>query len=273
MDTESYHERRRYGRRWHQATTYGVYVVRVSRYKAGADPSAATLEGLTPLHLAARAREPNIIGMLLSELRSRYDDRIMHHLEAKDELGRTPLHHACRSGRYESVSLLLAAGADPQVQDKAGLTPLGACTEFEDEQALWNGFKRASSWTRQNFHLHNKPQRFQPIIAGTKRHDELRPFVADGREMRKMLEVIRTESWERWGGYSRLDKLRPLYIESDQDTARLEEILRLLLESARRKGASHLQAMSVQVSRCYRTLRSWDSCLYPPVFGKLETGA
>jgi ankyrin repeat protein len=57
---------------------YGLYPLHVAattnpRYarallEAGADPTVVTHEGLTPLHLAARSRQSNVVGMLLDAL-------------------------------------------------------------------------------------------------------------------------------------------------------------------------------------------------------------
>jgi ankyrin repeat protein len=41
-----------------------------------------------------------------------------------DEDGRTPLHWAADLGHAAAVRALLAAGADPDVQDAEGMTPL-----------------------------------------------------------------------------------------------------------------------------------------------------
>jgi len=62
---------------------------------AGADPTVCTREGQTLLQVACRARQTNIVGMLL---------------ELYSKRGRTALHDACRSGRPENVKLLLDAG-------------------------------------------------------------------------------------------------------------------------------------------------------------------
>lgn len=42
----------------------------------------------------------------------------------KDELGRTPLHLAARSGRIKVVKMLLEHGADPNAKDRDGWTRL-----------------------------------------------------------------------------------------------------------------------------------------------------
>jgi len=48
-----------------------------------------------------------------------------HNIDAKDPLGRTPLHYAVGAQRLEAVQLLLALGADPDVRDsESGVTPL-----------------------------------------------------------------------------------------------------------------------------------------------------
>lgn len=102
---------------------------------AGADPAVRTREGQTPLQVACRARQTNVVGMLL-EL---YSKRAQSHLiDWKDKRGRTALHDACRSGRPESVKLLLDAGADPNVKDKKDYTPLHVCSEFIEENVIWS---------------------------------------------------------------------------------------------------------------------------------------
>lgn len=105
---------------------------------AGSDPSGKTAEGLTPLHLASRTRQSHIVGLLCEQLKQRHGvDGMITHLNTVYRVGRSPLHYACKSGRPETVSLLLAAGADPWKEDHDGCTPMDACCEFEIEQDLW----------------------------------------------------------------------------------------------------------------------------------------
>ena len=49
---------------------------------------------------------------ILIELNSNLNDR--------DNLGFTPLIHACRTSRDENVKILLEKGADPMIKPKAG---------------------------------------------------------------------------------------------------------------------------------------------------------
>jgi ankyrin repeat protein len=110
----------------HLASTVSEYVAK-KLLDAGADPSRSTIEGLTSLHLATRARQSNIVGMLVSsEIAKSYI------VNVKDEKGNTPLYYACRSGRPETVQLLFDAGADASNKDL-----WLACAEFEDEEKLW----------------------------------------------------------------------------------------------------------------------------------------
>ncbi|TFB00283.1 Putative ankyrin repeat protein [Trichoderma ghanense] len=124
---------------------------------AGANPLATTHEGLTPLHLAARCRDSNNVGLLLHAMRQRQeamaitgsttqtkDCHVSHstagshvvlgvNAKAVHENNTiTPLYYACRSGRPETVSLLLDAGADVRIGNL-----FEACLEFEEECALW----------------------------------------------------------------------------------------------------------------------------------------
>ncbi|UPL00227.1 hypothetical protein LCI18_011161 [Fusarium solani-melongenae] len=102
---------------------------------AGADPKLATYEGMTPLHIAARCRESNLVGRLLDALRKRYGTtKPVTGVNAQTFDGEetTPLFYACRSGRPETVALLLEAGADIKIGK-----PFEACIGFESEDQLW----------------------------------------------------------------------------------------------------------------------------------------
>ena len=70
-----------------------------------ADPAGTIHEGLTPLRLAARGQESNVVGLLISFFTKTQDTEKQvangtQHLNAKDQTGCSPLHYACRAGRY-----------------------------------------------------------------------------------------------------------------------------------------------------------------------------
>ena len=114
---------------------------------AGANASILTKDGRSALHLAARARKSNIVGLLLQRTGPSL-------LRLADVYGRTALHHACASGRLESVYYLLHAGADVNARDNISRSPLHACAEFPMEQCQW---------------LH-------PKVAGQHHHNRYRPL-------------------------------------------------------------------------------------------------
>ncbi|CAI6097695.1 unnamed protein product [Clonostachys chloroleuca] len=97
--------------------------------QAGADPTALTLDGLSPLHIACRSGQPNVVGLLLATYKERGELGQMINLH--DALGerRTSLHLAARAGIYESVSYLLNNSADIASLDKSGFTALHALVE------------------------------------------------------------------------------------------------------------------------------------------------
>ncbi len=85
------------------------------------DPSLAAArdaDGRTPLHWAARAATPSL------EIMTLLLDRGAG-VNAPDNNGIVPLHSAASRGQAEATALLLARGADPNIQDKARNTPLG----------------------------------------------------------------------------------------------------------------------------------------------------
>jgi ankyrin repeat protein len=110
--------------------------------ESGADATATTLEGRTPLHVASRARQPNIVGYLLEHYSRIFQSHI---LDMQDKSGKTAIHDACRSGRPESVRLLLDAGATIKHEVSRSMTALHSCTEYRDEEILWSSMGRKSS--------------------------------------------------------------------------------------------------------------------------------
>lgn len=75
---------------------------------------AQNSEGQTALHLAAR-EYPDIVKVLIDADTA---------LDLTDHSGQTPLHYAADQDTAKSVERLLAAGADPNVQDADGKIPL-----------------------------------------------------------------------------------------------------------------------------------------------------
>jgi hypothetical protein len=80
------------------------------------------------LHLAASAREGNIVGMLLAHCQKQQTLDFI--LDKADSDGRTPLHAACQAGSAESVRLLVEAGAQLDLRDNSNKTPLELCTDL-----------------------------------------------------------------------------------------------------------------------------------------------
>ncbi|KAL6872832.1 ankyrin repeat-containing domain protein [Trichoderma novae-zelandiae] len=101
---------------------------------AGANPLVTAHEGLTPLHLASRCRDSNNAKAIAGSTSQTKDSDTFHSDKkaTKSHATITPLYYACRSGRPESVSLLLEVGADVRIGNL-----FEACLEFEEECALW----------------------------------------------------------------------------------------------------------------------------------------
>lgn len=192
---------------------------------AGADPCGKTAEGLTPLHLASRAQQSNIVGLLCQQLEQRYDgDGAITRINTLDQVGRSALHYACKSGRPETVSLLLNAGANPWKEDQNGLTPMDVCCEFEAEQDLWRDSWKPLESEYKQFGLRGIPEGWDhDVCAGLKIEDELRPWVRAGRISSSYSSAegripLRANPGEYYSG-----------LHSDKASTRLGEILDMLL--------------------------------------------
>ncbi|KAF7550768.1 hypothetical protein G7046_g7911 [Stylonectria norvegica] len=177
----------------HYAASVDVYSVE-RLIGAGADPFISTVQGMNALHIASRCRLSNTVGYLLEHMVKVDPLKTKTALNQKDISEHTPLHYACRSGRPETVTLLLMAGADPNPTTSCGdrasgnpwLPPILQILFFDEEQRLWvdspekNGFaatcftvesnKRPNfprrgrgSLTRGEFHPTNDYARFEEI--------------------------------------------------------------------------------------------------------------
>lgn len=100
------------------------------------DPAAVSAldgEGRTPLHLAARSGQAELVELLLSAGAE---------VKAADDQCRTPLHEAAAAGSLPVVERLLSAGAAVNDRDRQGMTPLKLAAEGghkEAERALVDG--------------------------------------------------------------------------------------------------------------------------------------
>ncbi|KAF7954219.1 hypothetical protein EAE96_005348 [Botrytis aclada] len=112
---------------------------------AGAELSVKSFNQRTPLHCAARGRQCSILSMLLNHAQNIGS---VIDINAQDSDGMTPLHFACVSGRSESVSILISAGADINKKIKQAnsqTTPLMACAMFPEEDRIWKMLQKVGS--------------------------------------------------------------------------------------------------------------------------------
>lgn len=73
-----------------------------------------TIDGLTPLHLSCVRAYPDFSNTIASHLKQGLD------IDARDKLGKTPLHYAIELGISTRVGLLLDSGADASAADHDG---------------------------------------------------------------------------------------------------------------------------------------------------------
>lgn len=129
----------------HYAASLSEYSVDIL-LQAGADPFVSTKDGMNALHIASRCRRSNILGRILFWMKDLNPSRAIESANQKDLAEHTPLHYASRSGRPESVALLLEAGAEVEPSfnksrrirmGEPWFPPILQCTFFQLEQSLW----------------------------------------------------------------------------------------------------------------------------------------
>ncbi|KAJ1324119.1 ankyrin repeat domain-containing protein 50 [Microdochium nivale] len=120
----------------HNAATFSEYMTH-QLLQHGANPLKETKEGLNGLHLAARARQVNILGMMLEKMTA---SPVQEVVVTSNTHRRSPLFYAVRSGRLESVKLLLEASMTSVVHQPSEdyqNSLLEAVVEFEEELGNW----------------------------------------------------------------------------------------------------------------------------------------
>ncbi|CAB0032608.1 unnamed protein product [Trichogramma brassicae] len=102
-----------------------------SLLERGADANLADAEGSTPLHITYDPQSAYYIFQISSEKGQQVE------VNARDKLGRTPLHYAVLTCRIDNVMMLLTQGADPNSADTEGVTPLHiVCQKKYDDLGL-----------------------------------------------------------------------------------------------------------------------------------------
>jgi ankyrin repeat protein len=106
---------------------------------AGATFRIANSDGLTPLHLAASAKNGNSEILRLFIMAGA-------NVNAAEEFGDTPLHFAANSGNADTAKLLLDAGANVHARGRGGQAPLHAASWHKGASAiLMQAFIRAGA--------------------------------------------------------------------------------------------------------------------------------
>lgn len=94
------------------------------------DPALANAfapDGFHPLGLAVFFGHPDTAAFLI-------EHGADVHAPSSNDFGVTPLHSACAARDLATVRLLLERGADPNVPQPSGFTPLDAAREHDDEE-------------------------------------------------------------------------------------------------------------------------------------------
>lgn len=95
----------------------------------GTDPSLADRSGHTPLHFAAQEQRASCVPILVAAGAS---------VDVRDRWGNTPLFRAVfdSRGNGDTVSALLAAGADPDILNHSGVSPRSLAQRVASDEVI-----------------------------------------------------------------------------------------------------------------------------------------
>ncbi|CAB0033139.1 unnamed protein product [Trichogramma brassicae] len=117
--------------------------------RRGADPNLADAEGLTPLHMICQKEDDKNDELLKLFFKINDDIERTVQVDARDSNGSSPLHMALGLGKKEATELLLRRGADHNLADDDGSTPLHVICQRKDGDDLLKIFFKHNCELRQ----------------------------------------------------------------------------------------------------------------------------
>ncbi|CAB0037552.1 unnamed protein product [Trichogramma brassicae] len=90
--------------------------------RKGADPNSVNNKGSTPLHIICQRDDDDSLAEMFFKINDEKHQTVQ--IDARDKWGNTPLHGAVASGHQELTELLLRRGANLNLANSEGLTPL-----------------------------------------------------------------------------------------------------------------------------------------------------
>ncbi|CAB0033105.1 unnamed protein product, partial [Trichogramma brassicae] len=100
--------------------------------RRGADPNLANNGGMTSMHIISKQMDRDDLAQMLFEIYDELNQQVQ--IDVWDKKGRTPLQLALQVGRQKTAEILLKRGANANLANEDGLTPLHSIcqTHFYD---------------------------------------------------------------------------------------------------------------------------------------------
>ncbi|CAB0037671.1 unnamed protein product [Trichogramma brassicae] len=117
----------------------------------GTDPTLVNAQGVTILHLLCK-REPDVQLVNLF-LRICAERNHSVQINAQDKFGNTPLHEALKYGQIKWVDYLLRRGADSNLTNADGLSPLHVICQRNEDDDLIEFFVKKCNDVKQTVHF------------------------------------------------------------------------------------------------------------------------